>query len=141
MTKLFSLSAVLFIAISTLPARLLAEDFVRLSARSAQVADRCSRAADYTGWNMIRCAYAEEVRQQRLMERAYRVALSRVRPRGRHALIAAQTAWQSSVDRRCRKQELYSPAPIGTIAMLEGHGCLGGAYADRIPRLARRPRR
>ena len=117
-----------------------AEKFVLLSRQAAQIEDRCYRKASYFGQEQMDCGFAAEARQAELVNQAYAAAYVRAPVSKQTAFAAAQRKWKSVTDRSCRRAEVFSPAPIGTIATVNGLICLARSYEDRVAWLDRQYR-
>lgn len=137
--KHFFLVATWMIAASV-ASSLWAKNFTRLSRQAAQVEDQCYRKASYFGQEQMECGFAAEARQAELVNQAYAAAYARVPASKQFAFAAAQRKWKSATDRNCRRAEVFSPAPIGTIATVNGLICLARSYEERVAWLDRQYR-
>lgn len=117
-----------------------AKEFALLSKQASQIEDQCYQKASYFGQDQMNCGFAAEARQALLVKQAYAAAHARAPVARRKAFAAAQRKWKAATDRHCRRAEVFSPAPIGTIATVSGLMCLSGEYMDRIDWLERQYR-
>jgi uncharacterized protein YecT (DUF1311 family) len=117
-----------------------AEDLVRLSNRSERVAEQCYRQAGYFGWEQTKCGFAEQARQERLVNRAYDAARRRTGHKGKKTLAVSQQAWIVTVRQKCNQNAVFGPSEIGTIATVDGLMCLATERSKRIVWLERRNR-
>jgi hypothetical protein len=137
----FRLITFIFVIFVAVEGQVSAQDFVRLSDRSARTAERCFDRASYFGWEQTKCGFAEKLRQEQIRRQAYAAALARAGTTGRRWLTHSQRSWQSTINRKCRVASLYGPAAIGTIAENEVYFCLKLENAERIEWLERQYRR
>jgi hypothetical protein len=120
--------------------RLNANEFARLSEQAAQIEDRCFRKASYFGQEQMKCGFAAEARKAQLVKLSYAAAHARTPAAKRKAFAALQRRWTAATERECRRAAVFSPAPIGTIATVEGLMCLSHEYSMRIDWLERQYR-